>query len=337
MQKTYDIATAKALLELACSEFEHPPYVIRDDGVHVSRELTDQYRSENWSGKVFDWTPACDMNWPGSPNPDIAPCLPIPFTADELAACMLDGLGQAIGEAMGAYVWEPLPADELEDRFSDRQRWIRDALADAYASAAEAQKMVGAYDGTASRHVQTLTEELRRAQSEANHREGVFAPGISEEEKRRRRARAAASLAELKEQVRCATDEEHRYWVAWRREMVRQLLAPRPEGIAGGAGAAVAPAGLAAEPLPADARRSSRRTWLDVAGTFVVGVMRSGQYATAKELFRALEDGAGGSDSPFDKGTGQHRGSLYVREIGKPLSLKTLLNNMSKLRELASR
>ena len=80
--------------------------------------------------------------------------------------------------------------------------------------------------------------------------------------------------------------------------------------------------------------RKKRLTWMDVAGPYIAGVMRDGQFATAKELFRVLEERAG-PNSPFDKGRGGHHASLFVREIGQPVALKTMQTNFKKLREMA--
>lgn len=75
-----------------------------------------------------------------------------------------------------------------------------------------------------------------------------------------------------------------------------------------------------------------RQTWLDLAGPYVASQLKVRQFATAKALFNALHDAAGSPDSPFDKGTGQHRGSLFLRELKKPLALKTVQNAWPKLR-----
>ncbi len=80
--------------------------------------------------------------------------------------------------------------------------------------------------------------------------------------------------------------------------------------------------------------KAKRRTWWDVSSPYIVDVMRAGQYATCKELYRALEAKAG-PDSPFDKGTGVNRGSLFVREIARALDVKTVQNKWQTLRELA--
>ena len=82
--------------------------------------------------------------------------------------------------------------------------------------------------------------------------------------------------------------------------------------------------------------KTKPRTWWDVSSAYIVEVMQAGQYATAKELYRALEAKAG-PNAPFDKGTGANRGSLFVREIAQPLSVKTVQNNWPALRELAKK
>lgn len=114
-KRTYDAATAKALFELAFSDWEWPPYVIRDDGIYPS----DEFREGSPHGAVLDWTPADEMDWQGSPNPDGAPVLPIPFTANQLAACMLDGAGFSIQERVDrriGYALEPGALDWLTER-----------------------------------------------------------------------------------------------------------------------------------------------------------------------------------------------------------------------------
>ena len=79
-----------------------------------------------------------------------------------------------------------------------------------------------------------------------------------------------------------------------------------------------------------------RRSWLDVSSPYIVEVMRAGQHATCKDLYRTLEANAG-PDSPFDRGTGANRGNLFVRETARSLNLKTVRNNWKILRELAQK
>lgn len=85
-----------------------------------------------------------------------------------------------------------------------------------------------------------------------------------------------------------------------------------------------------------DAPKRNRRTWFDVSSGYIVMVMKTGQYTSAKQLFVALEKKAG-PDSPFDKGTGDNRGNLFVREIAQSLKMKTVQNEWERLRELAQK
>ena len=88
------------------------------------------------------------------------------------------------------------------------------------------------------------------------------------------------------------------------------------------------PAPLVAGDLPDTVERFQvkRRTWRDVAWPYVVETFKAGQYSTAKDFYRALENKAGASDSPFEKGTGVNIHSLYVREISETVTLKTIQN-----------
>lgn len=93
----------------------------------------------------------------------------------------------------------------------------------------------------------------------------------------------------------------------------------------------------AAESAPTKPRNSPRprRTWRDVAKPYMLEVLRSGKFASAAEFERELRNRAGSQGSPFDKGTDLHRGTLWVRELGKPLSLKAIQNNWGKLKQEA--
>jgi hypothetical protein len=93
------------------------------------------------------------------------------------------------------------------------------------------------------------------------------------------------------------------------------------------------------KPADGDATRSRRQTWRDVAMPYLLAKYKSGQFTTAKAFYRALESHAQDPDSgsPFDKGTGENHGSLFVREIGAALSFKTLANAMSEIREAANK
>ena len=80
-------------------------------------------------------------------------------------------------------------------------------------------------------------------------------------------------------------------------------------------------------------KRTKATTWRDVAWTYVIATYQAGQYATAKDLFKKLENTAGLGNSPFKKGEGALRGSLFIEQISSPVAPKTLANAWKKIRE----
>lgn len=221
-QRRYDSATAKALMNFAYQgygEHEPKPYEIRENGVYAAEAFRDVCRP----GTVYDWTPADEMEGPGSPNPDTAPFLPIPFTAAQLAAAMIDGPGQSIAHAMEHRLGYQL-GDGALNRFLPRMKWMRDALAEAYEVAAAAQSVVGAFDHEQEASAYAMAQQFEDANGEANNREGVFGKGIKPTEARARRARAVASVADLQQQTELAQSAAADNWRVWRKAMVGQLL-----------------------------------------------------------------------------------------------------------------
>ena len=221
-QRLYDSATAEALMKFAYPEYgeqDLKPYEIKENGVYA----TEAFRDVCQPGTVFNWTPADEIGWPGSPNPDTAPFLPIPFDAAQLAAAMIDGTGQSIAHAMEHRLGYPLD-DEALNRFSDRMRWMRDALAEAYAMAANAQSVVGEFDHDQEALAHTMAQQFDDANGQANTREGVFQQGITPAEASARRARAVASVADLNDQTMREQAAVADKWKVWRKAMVRQLL-----------------------------------------------------------------------------------------------------------------
>ena len=263
-QRQYDKATAQAIMQLAYPEYEglpSAPYIENDDGMYVN----ESFRTASPPGTAFDWTPADEMDWPGSPNPNTAPFLPIPFTASELAACMLDGPGQSIQFALDRCIGYPLD-DEALGSFHARHRWMRDTLEEAYALAAAAQLIVGEFDYDEKARAHTLALQYDDADGQANAREGVFEHGITTEEARARRARAVASVADLKAQAKQAQAAVADKWKAWRKAMVFQLLGTGAQQSHVAAQSPATPAPAPAEPapvLPAKEKPAERRArWL---------------------------------------------------------------------------
>ena len=95
---------------------------------------------------------------------------------------------------------------------------------------------------------------------------------------------------------------------------------------------AAAPVVISEMPDMVEHSQVKRRTWRDVAWPYVVEIFKASQYSTAKDFYRAFENKAGTSDSPFDKGTGVNLHSLYVREISEKLALKTIQNAWAEIK-----
>lgn len=238
-QRQYDAATAKALMRLAYQEYEgtsSAPYVESDDGLHVN----ESFREVCPPGAVFDWTPADEMDWRGSPNPDTAPFLPVPFTASELAACMLDGPGRSIQDALDRRIGYPLDDGAL-GFIRARRRWMCEALEEAYALGAAAQLVVGEFDHDEEARAHQLLDIYSDAYGQALEREKVmerevvgtkkdgspeYGNFIPRGEYLRRLRRAKTSVAGMKAQARQAQSVVTLKWTMWRKAMVRQLLVP---------------------------------------------------------------------------------------------------------------
>ena len=234
-QRAYDVITAKAILELAFPSEEFAPYDLRADGVYQSEQFLDA----SPPGMAFDWAPPYDMNWQGAPDPMSAPMLPIPFTAAELAAFMLDGVGGMIPETLGARIGYPVDEAVLPD--SPRWRVVREALQAAYALAEAAQAVVGEFDHAEQRAADELRKKYSEARSQAIERERVmervivgekkdgspeYGAFIPRDEYLHRLELAKSSVAELEAQSTHAQDAVSSKWRAWRAAMVLQLLAP---------------------------------------------------------------------------------------------------------------
>jgi hypothetical protein len=233
----YDHATAKAIFEMIGWP---ESWVIRDDGVFVE----DGFRCSSPIDKAFDWTPAYDMDWPGAPNPMTAPTLPIEFTARELAASMIDGVGRQIQDALNSRIGYALDDAALQDLCSgSHRRWVREALTEAYDVARQAQDVVGELDHDQQQRAYDLSAQYGHAYGQALEREKVMERVIIGKHKNGnpeyggfiatgdeyllRLARAKESVAVQKAQAEQAKEQADAALKAWRKAMVRQLLQPQ--------------------------------------------------------------------------------------------------------------
>lgn len=234
-QRKYDHTTAKAIFEMIGWP---ESWVIRDDGVFVE----DGFRFHSPREQAFDWTPAYDMDWPGAPNPMTAPTLPIEFTARELAASMIDGVGRQIQDALNRRIGYALDDAALQD-FGSYHSWVRDALTEAYDVARQAQDVVGELDHDQQQRAYDLLAQYDKAYGQALEREKVMEREIIGKHKNGnpeyggfiatgdeyllRLARAKESVAVQKAQAEQAKEQADAALKAWRKAMVRQLLQPQ--------------------------------------------------------------------------------------------------------------
>ena len=208
---------------------------IRDDGVYVKED----YLAHDPGEQAFTWTPACDMDWHGAPDPLTAPALPIPFTSRNLAAFMLDAAGYGIQSKFGR-IEHGLDEGELEC-LSMRATKVRKALREAYKLAQAAQCVVGADNIEEQQRAADLLSAYGNARDEALEREKVMervivgtrndgAPDygdfIPRDEYLRRLARVNEAVAALKAEAQEAIAESDAKHVEWRKAMVHQLLRP---------------------------------------------------------------------------------------------------------------
>lgn len=212
----YGRAAVKAIIGGYCRDWA----VINDDGVWLSKTALEFDPTQ-----ALRWKYVCELDGPDTPDPFEAPCLPIPCTATELAAFMLDGIGIALPASYGPF--EDGPYQSMLDGMGILANKSREALRAAYQAFRDAEAVVGKMDATLEIQKQQLAEEFGQENGEANTREGVFAPDISLEESRARRERARASVQELHERSDQADAAYQAAFLAWRKAMVNQLLRPK--------------------------------------------------------------------------------------------------------------
>lgn len=232
--RKFDGATALAIRELVS---EPECLEVRDDGLYVAEPFSDRALAGEGPSRaagsvLFDWTPSEDMDWPGAPNPLTAPALPIPFTAAELAAFLLDGgAGLGVQELLDHRIGYPLRTEALS-HLSPKKRELKAALTAAYELAAAAQLRVGEYDLDAERRAYDRADAANEEGWRASRRERGLEPEIFGEANARR-DRARASVAELRAKANAAVSEAEAKRVAWRKAMVHQLLGPGLEAAKG--------------------------------------------------------------------------------------------------------
>lgn len=193
---------------------------VREDGVWPSARAIEGDPSQ-----ALLWKPVCDLDGPNVPDPLDTPGLPIPFTANELAAFMLSGVGAYLPSLYGDF--HDGPDERMLHSFGPLGIKAKEALVTAYAAYKQAERFAGRFDRTLEIRANELADMCDKENGEANSREGVFENGISTDEARERRKRASVSVAHLFESL----DEVKRIasstYAEWRKKMVNELLNPK--------------------------------------------------------------------------------------------------------------
>ena len=119
-------------------------------GVFMSETYADVFPSGARgieAGRLLAWNPAIDLE--NGPDPATWPLLPATFTARDLAGFLVYGVGTFIHDALGPVgVFDEAA---LENVGGSRDKWVRQALREAYELAGRAQALVGPLDDEAER------------------------------------------------------------------------------------------------------------------------------------------------------------------------------------------
>ena len=225
---------------------------VREDGVWPSERAIEGDPSQE-----LLWRPVCDLDGPNVPDPLETPCLPIPFTASELAAFMLSGIGAYLPSVYGDF--QDGPDEGMLASFGPLGIKAKEALITAYAAYRQAERSAGAFDRAPKIQADELADMYKKKHHEAKSREGVFESDISAEEARERRARASASVTHLLERFDEAKRVADSTFTAWRKAMVHQLLQPQAAPVVADGDGPVplttAPATDTAPPAPVGGKR----------------------------------------------------------------------------------
>lgn len=174
---------------------------------------------------LFRWRAArVSQGEPGAPEVADTPMLPFPFTARQLAAFMVEGVGALASDFYGDYECGPDPASL---NAIDLDSNARTAIVQAYAARREAEQIVEAYPLELEAKAARARKAWSEATTEANIREGV-SNSIPDEDSKLRRERAKASVSELDSEMKAANDAARVASEKWLNAMVRELLKPAP-------------------------------------------------------------------------------------------------------------
>lgn len=218
----YDKEDAEAIFSKAFDRDDASLVAMDNDGARVPKELM-----RDSTARPFHWSPACEVD---GLNPLVVPSLPFPFTAPELAAFMVDGVGAHLAAHYGP--WQGGPDEQLANEINPMGVRAKQALREAYAAYRQAELAVGPRPDDLEQKARSLALELRTKNQEANARLKLYEPGITDAERESRRERARGSIAGLKLAQTAAAKEADVAYFKWRKAIVLHLLRPSPQASA---------------------------------------------------------------------------------------------------------
>jgi hypothetical protein len=187
---------------------------IRENGVFPINDVLKADTSHQLLWNYFCELDNCDAQE--------MPSLPIPFSENELAAFMLDGIGTYVRAFYGE--WEDGPDEEQLRAFGPLANKPREALRKAYQAYREAEMAVPKLDIMYEEKARRLIELYKTKNTRLNAHYSIFAQDISIPQRERRRRRVTALLEELKKRRNIAVKNSSEAFSLWRKAMVNQLL-----------------------------------------------------------------------------------------------------------------
>jgi len=237
-------------------------FLVKDDGVWPGIKYDPDLPNETTE---LRWRPARVLN---DPTIDLkkTPLLPFDFTAKQLAAFMLGGIGSFVADFYGDWGDGPDP-ESLRQLDPDSK--AQTAIVQAYAAYRKAESIVGAYPLAQHSEADRLRKEHREAKAAAKVKYGVGVEGYlnvvtnavtpeaeahnAEAEAHNAEAEAhnarldanikkvAEAVADIAARLDAAIVQEQTATEAWLRAMVQQLLQPNHTDVVGDGGDAPAP------------------------------------------------------------------------------------------------
>jgi hypothetical protein len=188
-------------------------------GIWPKKDLISQFNE-------LRWKPCHELkDKPYFTNPRKTPALPFQFTARELAAFAVGGIGEGL---FLCYVDESgnLSQSKLESLGIDTE-YAQMAIKEAFDLYQAAESKVGKIDKALQQLDYQMRMKSHDARLSAMDREGVHEHHISDEEYSKRHAKATSSFAQLEKESAEITQRAYIARKAWRKAMVLELLAPK--------------------------------------------------------------------------------------------------------------